>query len=238
MSRTTQQRIDAWWSTRAPSYAASQAARADGELGDREVWSRVWAGALPEAPSDVLDVGTGSGAVACVVASLGHRVTGIDSAEGMLATARRHALAEEHPPTILAGDMVDPDFPDASFDVVCGRYVTWTLREPLAALAAWRRVLRPGGRVAVVDATWFPAGVAADGDAAAMREWYDDAVLADLPLAEATSIEQTAEVMRAAGLVEVRVEPLTELLALDLVRGAAPGHLVRTQYLLTGTSPG
>lgn len=235
---TVQQRIDAYWSGRAPTYDAFQQQR-EAETGDREVWSRVWTGALPSTPCDVLDVGTGSGVVACLLASLGHRVTGIDHAEGMLATARANAAREDRPPRILEGDMVAPDFPDDSFDVVAGRYVMWTLRDPHAAIAAWCRVLRPGGLVAMVDSTWFPRGVVADGDAVrlGMREWYDDHVLAALPVAEASSIDATADLMRGAGLRDVAVVPLDELLSLDLVRGAAPGHVVRTQYLLTGRSP-
>lgn len=238
MSRTVQERIDAYWSDRAPSYDAVQLARELDE-GDHRVWSRVWSGALPPPPCDVLDLGTGTGVVACLLASLGHRVTGIDRAQGMLEAARTNAAVQVPAPTILEGDMVAPDFADDSFDVVTGRYVMWTLREPLAAIAAWCRVLRPGGLVAMVDSPWFPRGVPVDGEVVqhGMRQWYDDEVLAALPVAEARTIDDTAEVMREAGLRDVTVTPLTELLELDRRRGAAPGHVVQTQYLLTGTAP-
>lgn len=239
MTRSVQDRIDAYWSDRAPSYDDVQRAR-ERDHRDREVWTRVWSDALPPAPCDVLDVGTGSGVVACLLASLGHRVTGIDRADGMLATARANAAAVDPSPTILPGDMVAPDFPDGSFDVVTGRYVMWTLREPLEAVAAWCRVLRPGGLVAMVDSPWFPEGVPADGEVGrlGMRRWYDDEVLAALPVAQARTIDDTADLLREAGLHDVVATPLHELLDLDRERGAAPGHVVQTQHLLTGTAPG
>lgn len=216
--------INDYWTERAPSYDAYQQ-RPERRALDVEAWGRVWSAALPPAPADVLDVGTGSGHVARLLAGLGHRVTGIDLSEGMLAIARRHAETDAHPPRFLPGDAVDPDLPPGSFDAVVGRYVMWTLRDPAAAVASWLRLLRPGGVVAMADSLWFTDG---------LGDLYGERPAGHLPLADARSIEEVAEVMRRGGLLDVAVTPLDELLDLDREHGVAPGHDVVLQYVLTG----
>ncbi|SNY54596.1 class I SAM-dependent methyltransferase [Paractinoplanes atraurantiacus] len=226
---TTQDRINDYWTGRAPAYDAYQQ-RPSRLAADNAAWMSIWAGALPFTEGDVLDVGTGSGHVALTVAALGHRVTGIDLSEGMLAEARRHR--SPHPPSFRRGDAVAPDFAPGSFDAVVGRYVMWTLRSPVTAVQNWMRLLRPGGVVAVVDSTWFPEGL--DNASESFTGFYDAEVRAELPLAAATSIDQTAAVLREAGLTAVTVTPLTTIYELDQQYGVAPGHEVRTQYLITG----
>jgi SAM-dependent methyltransferase len=220
-----QDTINDYWTDRAPAYDAYQQ-RPERRAADVEAWGRVWSAALPAAPASVLDVGTGSGHVACLLAGLGHDVTGIDLSGGMLDLARTHAARLENPPRILEGDAVAPDFAPASFDAVVGRYVTWTLRDPDAAVANWVRLLRPGGVVAMVDSTWF-----ADGLDSTL---YGDRPEGDLPLADATSIEATADALRRGGLADVTVTPLESILELDRTFGVAPGHDVQMQYLITG----
>lgn len=221
---TLQDSINAYWTDRAPSYDAYQQRPERRDL-DVEVWGRVWSAALPSAPADVLDVGTGSGHVARLLAGLGHRVTGIDLSEGMLEIARRHAARDAYPPRFLLGDAVAPDFPEQSYDAVVGRYVMWTLRDPKAAVARWLRLLRPGGVVAMADSTWFTDG---------LGELYGERPEGHLPLADARSIEEVADAMRRGGLVDVTVTPLDEVLELDRAHGVAPGHDVQLQYVLTG----
>ncbi|WP_084653119.1 ATP-binding cassette domain-containing protein [Nocardioides insulae] len=229
---TVQDRINDYWTMRAPEYDAYQRRPERREV-DLAAWSEIWSEALPSAPADVLDLGTGSGYVAFVLAQLGHRTTGIDLAEGMLAAARAHAaeLPAEVRPTFAHGDAVKPPYPPASFDAVVGRYVAWTLREAKDAAVNWHDLLRPGGTLALVDSTWFPEGIAPDG---MIADQYDASVQASLPLHDADSIERTADVVRAAGFVDVEVTPLTTILELDRSHGVAPGHEVQTQYLITG----
>ncbi|GAA0252489.1 class I SAM-dependent methyltransferase [Cryptosporangium japonicum] len=226
---SVQERINSYWTERAPSYDDYQQ-RPDRLDADREAWGAIWAAALPAAPADVLDVGTGSGQVARTLARLGHRVTGIDLAEGMLARARAYG----DDVLFATGDAVEPPFPPGRFDAVVSRYVMWTLREPALAVANWIRLLRPGGTIAVVDSTWFPEGLDAPGGT--FGHWYDASVRNALPLAAAASIQRTADVFTAAGLTDVLVTPLPTILALDREFGVAPGHAVRTQYLIRGAA--
>lgn len=228
-----QDRINAYWTGRAPGYD-EYVQRPERFAADQQAWSAVWAQALPPAPLDVLDVGTGTGQVAMVLAGLGHRVTGIDLSEGMLEQARRHAAAMVDGPDIRHGDAVAPDFPAGSFDAVTSRYLMWTLREPQVAVANWVRLLRPGGTVAVVDSTWFPDGL--DNASENFAGHYDSEVRAMLPLAAATSIDQTVEVLTQAGLHEVTVAPLTSIFELDRRFGVAPDHELQLQFLISGRS--
>lgn len=229
-----QANLNAYWTERAPEYDAYQQ-RPERLPLDVAAWSEVWREALPEAPADVLDLGTGSGFVAFVHAALGHRVTATDLAEGMVQIAQRRAAELGNAPTFLIGDAVEPDFAPASFDAITNRYVMWTLREPERALANWRRLLRPGGVLALVDSTWFPDGLQAN-PTPGFAQRYDDRAREALPLAEARSIDDTLAVVEAAGFTDVTVTPLTSILELDREYGVAPGHDVTLQYLVRGIS--
>lgn len=225
--------MNEYWTQRAVPYDEYQQ-RADRKDLDLEAWQQVFTDALGAGPLDVLDVGTGSGYVACTLAGLGHRVTGIDLADGMLERARLHAGTMTNPPTFLRGDAVAPDFPAGSFDAVVNRYVTWTLREPDTALANWLELLRPGGTLAVVDSTWFANGLHTNASPE-FKASYDDQVRQAIPLAESTSIQPFADRIRAAGFVDVEVVELTRLHQLDVEYGVAPNHEVLMQYLIRGT---
>lgn len=229
-----QANLDAYWSGRAPEYDAYQQ-RPERLALDRAAWGEVLTGALPAAPAKVLDVGSGSGYVAFLLASLGYDVTATDLAEGMLEVARARAAElsaqGERVPEVLRADAVAPDFAPGSFDAITNRYVLWTLREPDTALANWRRLLKPGGVLVAIDSNWFPEGLAAD-TTEDFQAKYDDAVRAALPLAEARSMDPIVERVRAAGFSEVTLTPLQRILELDREYGVAPNHEVQVQYLI------
>jgi SAM-dependent methyltransferase len=94
---------------------------------------------------DVLDVCTGHGVLALAATERGAKVCAIDFSEAMVAAARRNAPSVD----CRQGDAQDLPYPDNTFDaVVCG-YGILHVPEPDRALAEMRRVLRPGGRVAI-----------------------------------------------------------------------------------------
>ncbi|WP_235738899.1 class I SAM-dependent methyltransferase [Nocardioides alcanivorans] len=231
---SVQANMNAYWTERAPLYDANQQ-RPERFERDVAAWSQIWGQALPASPADVLDLGTGSGFVAFVHAGNGHRVTATDLSDGMIEIARARAAQTPNAPDFGIGDAVSPDFTPGSFDAITNRYVMWTLREPEVALANWRRLLRPGGTLAVVDSTWFPEGLDLN-PTPGFADWYDEHVRSALPLAEASTIEPTVEVVRAAGFRDVTVTPLTSILELDREYGVAPGHDVQLQYLVRGTA--
>lgn len=239
-----QGRMDAYWSERAAAYDAGQR-RPERWAADERMWSQIWASVLPSPPARVLDLGTGTGHVALMLARLGHEVVGMDHAEGMLEVARQHAAELDHrplahrdlgaaAPTFVVGDAHAPEVEPGSVDAVTSRYLAWTLADPVGSMQRWRDALRPGGVMALVDSTWFTDGLT--GSPEEFVSAYGP-VLDELPLARASSIDPTVEAVRAAGFVDVEVRALTEVLAADEEHGAAPGHRPRLQHLVTGRRP-
>lgn len=94
---------------------------------------------------DVLDIGTGTGTAAALSRGDGRRVVGLDAAEGMLAIAR----AEVEGVTFVNHDFADLPFDVASFDAVLSVHALLFAEDQVAALRAWRRVTRPGGRLSL-----------------------------------------------------------------------------------------
>ena len=102
---------------------------------------------------DLLDVGCGPGTITADLARLvaPGRVVGVDrSAEVLEEAARNAAPALEY----RTGDVYRLDLPDGSFDVVHAHQVLQHLSDPAAAVAEMRRVLRPGGLLAVRDSDY------------------------------------------------------------------------------------
>ena len=86
-------------------------------------------------------------------------------------------------------------------DAVTARYVLWTMREPDAALRAWRELLRPGGTLVIVDGLWFPDGLPDAGlpdPGLADAGLPDAAGLADAGLSRQTRCDDTPRTCRIA----------------------------------------
>ncbi len=127
----------AMWNGRVEAYAGSFArlcARPVEELLDA---AGVTAGTY------VLDVGTGTGTAAAAASARGARVCAVDADAGMVAAARERGLDAR------VAVLPQLPFPDGEFDAVAGNFVLNHVGRPRAALAELRRVLRPGGRVAL-----------------------------------------------------------------------------------------
>ncbi|MEV6343688.1 methyltransferase domain-containing protein [Actinoplanes sp. NPDC051851] len=102
-------------------------------------------------PGDrLLDVGCGRGAVllpaAEAVGATGH-VTATDRAPAMVELTRR-STAHLPQVTVEVGDAQAPDFPAGSFDVITAGLVIFFLPDAAAALHAYRKLLRPEGKLA------------------------------------------------------------------------------------------
>lgn len=121
---------------------------------EKWAWQHLLRQALAAGQCDVLDVGCGTGAIALLLAEMGHRVTGLDISEAMLEKAREKATPLDLSAEFKCGDAEELPFEDGTFDAVVGRHVLWTLPNPEKAVAEWERVLRPGGRVIIIDGNW------------------------------------------------------------------------------------
>jgi arsenite methyltransferase len=112
---------------------------------------RAFRAALAVQPGEqVLDIGSGPGFLAAELAQEAQGVVqGVDVSDSMLALARRREGAE-----FRQGEATALPFPDDSFDAAVSTQVYEYLEDLPAALAEARRVLRPGGRLAVLDTDW------------------------------------------------------------------------------------
>jgi ubiquinone/menaquinone biosynthesis C-methylase UbiE/DNA-binding transcriptional ArsR family regulator len=97
---------------------------------------------------DVLDVGSGDGAIAELLAPRSRSYTCLDKSQRMIDAARER-LARHGNVKLCVGDMLDLDFPEASFDAVLLLHTLTYASEPSRALGAAARVLRPSGLLVV-----------------------------------------------------------------------------------------
>ena len=127
---------------RAERQAQLQAERA----GELRAWLERFV--LPAGDERVLDVGTGTGAVALALAPLVREVVGLDESEERLAHAREHAPANA---SFVAGDASSLPFERGAFDIATCVRTLHHMRRPEVVLAELVRVTRLGGRLLVVD---------------------------------------------------------------------------------------
>jgi ubiquinone/menaquinone biosynthesis C-methylase UbiE len=161
---------------------------------DERVVDRMASAAGVDPSMTVADVGTGTGFVAAAMAPRVARVVGIDGSTGMLAIARSNldALGIRNV-ELLEGDVTSLPLADHAVDAAFANMVLHHAEDPPSMLAEMRRVVRPGGAVAICDAVEHPY--------AWMREEHADVWLGFAP-------EQVTEWFTAIGLERVSVEAL------------------------------
>ncbi len=146
---------------RLPAVLAARAADqnwADSVAGDMErhyspgrTWEALARSALPLLHTgDVLDIASGDGVLAELLAPHSHRYVCVDTSARVVAAAserlRRLANVE-----VLEGDMHALTFGEASFDLVVLMHALTYADRPAQAVAEAARVLRPGGRLLVTS---------------------------------------------------------------------------------------
>ena len=127
---------------------------ADSVAGDMErhyspgrTWEALARTALPLlAPGDVLDIASGDGVLAELLAPHAQRYVCIDSSQRVVAAARER-LRRYANVDVREGDMHALPFADASFDLVVLMHALTYAAKPAQAVAEAARVLRPGGRL-------------------------------------------------------------------------------------------
>lgn len=126
--------------------------------GVRRAWLALLRSHLPPAPADVVDLGCGTGTLSVLLAQEGYRVRGIDTAHEMVHAARYKATDADVCATFELGDADHPAYPPGSCDVVLVRHVLWALPDPAEAIGRWVTLLRPGGRLVLVEGSWHTGG--------------------------------------------------------------------------------
>ena len=144
------EKIGAYWTRRAESYSEQI------KRNEREgPWGRELTSHFPPGTRSVLDMGTGPGFFAILLARLGFSVTAADYSTGMLERAKANAGDLLASITFVRTDAQSTGFEDCSFDAVVTRNLTWNLHDPERAYMEWHRVLRPGGVLVNFDANWY-----------------------------------------------------------------------------------
>ncbi|EWY39400.1 ArsR family transcriptional regulator [Skermanella stibiiresistens SB22] len=101
---------------------------------------------------DLLDLGTGTGRMLELLAPRVERALGVDLSREMLAVARSNLeRAGLRNCQVRQSDMYQLPLPSSSFDAVIVHQVLHYAEEPADVLAEAARVLRPGGRLVIVD---------------------------------------------------------------------------------------
>lgn len=181
--------------------------------------------ALSVQPGDaVLDAGCGPGLLAAELARQAGdagRVLAVDKSDGMLALARERCKGmpqvELRQSTIeeLAAD-------EASFDAVACTQLLLYISDAAGVLARMRDLLKPGGRIAIVETDWRGCVLNSD-DAdlteALIRAWDEVVPSPNLPA-------RLAPMLRAAGFVAVRVEAIP-IVDTSLVPGGYSSDMIR-----------
>jgi ArsR family transcriptional regulator len=106
--------------------------------------------ALVEPTWLVADLGCGTGQTAAALAPYVKQVVAVDESSAMLAAARRRLAAHDNA-DVRSGRLEDLPIDDASADVAVLSLVLHFVVDPMAVVAEAARVLRPGGRLLVVD---------------------------------------------------------------------------------------
>ncbi len=147
----------------------------------------------------VLDAGCGAGHTALRFAERAREVVAVDLTEPMLAQARRLALERGIANiTFRVGDVEQLEFPAETFDIVTSRYSAHHYPHPRVALSELRRVLRPSGRLLLIDVV-APEDPAPDTFLNAVELLRDPSHVRDHTSAQ--WIEMMAEVGLAAAVI-------------------------------------
>jgi len=188
---TKAERWTRYWDRKSATY--------DAEMGvwDRRLFgdSREWA--CGQAAGEVLEVAVGTGLnLPCYPADVS--LTGLDLSAGMLDIARERARGLGREVTLRQGSADGMPFADASFDTVVCTFGLCAIPDHLAAVGEMIRVLRPGGRLILVD------HVAGSPWVVRVMQWLVE--LASVPLAGEHFRRRPSKEVEARGLPVERRE--------------------------------
>lgn len=175
----------------------------------------------------VVDLGSGGGfdcfLAANQVGSTGH-VIGVDMTPDMVSKARANAASAGYTNVeFRLGEIEHLPVADGQADVVISNCVINLSPEKPAVFAEAFRVLTPGGRVAISDVV---------ARAPIPRELRDDLALHSACVAGAATVAEIADMLAAAGFVDVVVEPVNS--SADFIADWAPGRQVE-DYVVSAT---
>lgn len=140
-----------YWSARAPTFDKQVGHEIFSEA-ERQAWRELLLRHLGHgAERRALDLASGTGVISHLLDEIGFQVTGLDWSEAMLARARAKAESRGARIHFVVGDAERTLEKPESYDVIVTRHLVWTLIDPRAAFSEWHSLLKPGGKVLIVD---------------------------------------------------------------------------------------
>ncbi len=137
-------------------WAETMAGRMEHHYSPGRTWEAFARGITPLLElGDVLDVGCGDGTVAQILSKRAKSYVGLDRSDKVLAAANKRLRGRNHV-HFVSGDMHALPFADASFDVVLFFHVLTYAERPEIAVHEAVRVLRAGGKLALVTLASHP----------------------------------------------------------------------------------
>lgn len=145
--------LDADWDREAARFdLASDHGLLEGEV--RRAWRRLLQAHLPPAPAQVLDIGCGTGSLSILLAEEGHAVSGVDFSSEMLARASSKTMAAGVSVSLARANATCLPIRRGAVDVVVCRHVLWALDDIDGVLEHWSELLRPTGRLLLIEGQW------------------------------------------------------------------------------------
>jgi ubiquinone/menaquinone biosynthesis C-methylase UbiE len=159
---------------------------------------------LPPPGSRLLEIGFGSGRLHVELAER-YEMAGLDRAPGMVRLTKRRLAAHGRRSNLCVGSAYALPWPDGRFDAVLSTFAFSAFPDADRALDEMVRVIKPGGKVVIVD-----AGEAADGNLFArflawLWEAFGDYMRDEVPLLEARGLAVEREEYGPGGCVHVVV---------------------------------
>ncbi|WP_442881808.1 methyltransferase domain-containing protein [Devosia sp.] len=143
--------IREFWSERAATFDQSVGHEVFSQA-ERRGWHRLIRKHLGEGQKrPLLDLACGTAVISHLMNDMGFQVTGLDWSDAMLAQARAKAAKRGTDIRFIIRDAENTSEPDESYDAITNRHLVWTLVDVPAAFAEWHRVLKPGGKLLIVD---------------------------------------------------------------------------------------
>jgi ubiquinone/menaquinone biosynthesis C-methylase UbiE len=163
---------------------------------------RAAASAAREIGGRILEVGVGTG-LSFDDYDFSTEITGIDLSAPMLAKAREKMASGRYPyvKDVLRMDAHLMSFADATFDCVVAQFVITLVADPEQVLSECHRVVKPGGRIILVNHLYSEKGVAAAVERWAARRTRALGLRPEFPFAR---LQAWAQANRDANLVERR----------------------------------
>ncbi|MBV1896940.1 MAG: class I SAM-dependent methyltransferase [Rhodobacteraceae bacterium] len=243
------EQIREYWSARADDFDDSFSHQITDGV-ELDAWKTMYAGLLGADEKHILDLGCGTGEISKVLFASGHRVTGLDFSEAMLAKARSKHADKGDRASFLAGDVEMTLQPDAKYDAVTCRHVVWTLLDPQRALEDWFRVLKPGGHLVIFDGNFMQTSFKdrllnmvigkISNAKPKLLQAQDDAIRKRLPFANGLGFGELAKLADQAGYEAIHRHSYLPIRRAQR-RIAGPAEWLRTftteRFVLHATKP-